>query len=335
MSTATGIGSWPGTDVSLAQRLVRDSLADTAHGLPYLPELPARGPGADLIGRGAGLLADLPVDLQPSGWRLVDRPGLDAHRTRAMLRRDLDDLAEVFDGYTGRLKVQVAGPWTLAAHVRLARGERVVGDLGAARDLAQSLAEGVRRHVAQVRRLLPGADVVVQVDEPSLPAVLAGRLPTSSGYGMHRAVDAETARRGLTDVIDAAAEDAGDGRGPVVVHCCAPEPPLSLLREAGARAIALDVTLLDPRGWERVAAEVEAGVALWAGLDADADGRSMADTLRPLVDGWQRVGLPSAALDGVTVTPTCGLAGATPERARRVHARLPDVAAALTEYAAG
>ena len=51
------------------------------------------------------MLVDLPVDLQPSGWRLTDRPGHDQNRTGAFLREDLDELAEAFDGWTGRLKL--------------------------------------------------------------------------------------------------------------------------------------------------------------------------------------------------------------------------------------
>ena len=68
-------------------------------------------------------------------------------------------------------------------HVWLSRGERVIVDDGARRDLVDSLAEGIRLHVASVRSLVPGAQLVLQVDEPSLPTVLAGRLPTSSGLG--------------------------------------------------------------------------------------------------------------------------------------------------------
>ena len=54
---ATGVGSWPGTSVREAVRTVRDLLlAGDGEGLPHLPETPARGPGADIIGRAAGLL---------------------------------------------------------------------------------------------------------------------------------------------------------------------------------------------------------------------------------------------------------------------------------------
>ena len=109
-STATGIGSWPGTDVAEALAVVRGELPD----LPYLPELPARGPGADMIGRAAARLVSMPIDLQPGGWRLVDRPGRDQAGRDAFWREDLDRMAHAFDGYTGPLKVQLAGPWTLA-----------------------------------------------------------------------------------------------------------------------------------------------------------------------------------------------------------------------------
>ena len=165
MSRASGIGSWPGTSVREALAVVRDTLADD--GLPYLPELPARGPGADMVGRSAGLLVDLSVDLQPMGWRFVDRPGRDASRTASLWREDLDELAEAFDGYTGELKLQVAGPWTLSSSVWLHRAERAVVDEGATRDLVASLAEGVRVHLDEVQRLVPGADLVLQLDEPA------------------------------------------------------------------------------------------------------------------------------------------------------------------------
>src|SRR5205823_2635600 len=78
---------------------------------PHLPELPARGPGADLIGRTAALLVDVAVDLVPAGWRLVPRPGVDLRRARDLLERDLDLFTELAGGYTGPLKLQAAGPW--------------------------------------------------------------------------------------------------------------------------------------------------------------------------------------------------------------------------------
>lgn len=249
------------------------------------------------------------------------------------MRRDLDDLAEAFDGYTGDLKVQVAGPWTLAAELRVARGERVLVDPGAARDVAQSLAEGIRTHLSEVTRRVPGARLVLQLDEPSLPSVLAGQFATSSGFGRLRAVDPQEVRSGLADVVAAGRE----GAALVAVHCCAPRTPLPLLRAAGADAIALDVALLGDAAWESVAASVEAGVALWAGVVAtDLDDTALAApnptaaAVDPLMRRWSDLALPTAGLDDVVLTPACGLAGSTPQRARAIHRLVSDAAKELT-----
>ena len=113
---------------------------------------------------------------------------MDHRRAASLLAHDLDLLEEQTQGYAGRLKIQAAGPWTLAATMERPRGDRVIGDHGARRDLAQALADGVRTHAADVSRRVPAAELVVQVDEPALPAVLAGSIPTASGLGRHRSV---------------------------------------------------------------------------------------------------------------------------------------------------
>jgi len=295
-------------------------------------ETPARGPGADMIGRAAGLLADLAVDLQPMGWRFVDRAGHDAHRTSGLLRQDLDELAEAFDGYEGDLKVQIAGPWPLASSIWLHRGERSVVDAGATRDVIASLAEGLRAHLDEVAQLVPKANLVVQIDEPALPAVLAGRLPTASGFGRIRAIDPTTAAEGLRDVVAAA------GQRYTVVHCCAADVPLVLLRDTGLSAVSVDIAQLSPKGWESAAATVESGVYLWEGViptdDPWARGPvSVTDSIGPLVQAWRRVGLPISDLSKVSLTPACGLARLTPSGACSVQQLVVDAARALSETA--
>lgn len=304
---------------------MRDLLSD--NGIPYLPELPARGPGSDMIGRTAGLLVDLAVDLQPHGWRLVDRPGRDAQRTAAFWHEDLDELAEACDGYAGRLKVQVAGPWTLGSSVWLPRGERVMVDAGAVRDLTESLAEGVRVHLDAVQHLVPGADVVLQLDEPALPAVLAGRLPTASGYGRVRTVEPVRAADAIRTVIDAAGERY------TVVHCCDRDVPQPLLRSVHADALALDTSLLDAAGWESVATGIEAGTDLWAGaVPTSADGMpATATVVDTLQTWWRRLGLAESSLRGVVMTPACGLAGVSAPDAVTRQRRAIEIAAALAE----
>lgn len=324
----TGIGSWPGDDVAEALRIVRGELPD----LPYLPELPTRGPGADLVGRAAARLVGLPVDLQPGGWRLVDRPGRDQARAQAFWREDLDRLATAFDGWQGPLKVQLAGPWTLAGSVWLPRGERAIVDPGARRELVESGAETVAELIADLRRLVPGAQPVLQLDEPSLPAVLAGRLPTASGYGVLRSVPTEEVRDGLARVVEAA-RAAG---AMVVVHCCADEVPIGLLGEAGFDAISLDVGFLDRRGWESVAASVESGTRLWAGAVATSGPAVPAERVADgLLGAWRDVGLPTSALTDVVLTPACGLAGSTPAGAVAAQRVAVRAARALADRAQG
>ena len=299
---ATGIGSLPGDDIDAAVGLVWSELPD----LPHLPELPARGPGADMIGRAAGVLVDLHVDLQPSGWRLVSRPGLDVRRTRQMLERDVDALVPVAASHDGPLKVQLAGPWTLAASLQTERGP-VLADAGARRDLAESFAEGARAHLEDVRRRAPQADLLLQLDEPSLPAVIEGSVPTSSGLSRVRAVpahDAEAVLRHVVEVVDV----------PVVVHCCAADVPVDVVHRAGATALSVDIAVarLD---LDLVGAAIEQGLQLWVGaVPALGPGvpPTPADVAAPVRRLWRDLGLPAEVLlDQVTLTPACGLAGAS------------------------
>ena len=236
-------------------RLIFDELPD----LPHLAELPGRGPGADLTGRAAAILVDLPVDATPGGWRLADRPGRDLRRAHGLLARDLDALEEVADGYRGALKIQICGPWTMAATIELTRSqEPVLADPGAVGDLVASLAEGVAAHVADVRGRVPGADVLLQLDEPALPAVLAGSVPSASGLNRVRAVEADDAGSALRAVLSAV-------RAPGLVHCCAASVPLGIIRGAGAQAAGIDLGQLR-RGEEEVLAEaVEAGLGIFLG----------------------------------------------------------------------
>ncbi|MDQ1711140.1 MAG: hypothetical protein QOE45_590 [Frankiaceae bacterium] len=322
VGAATGVGSLPGTDPVEACALVAGELPD----LPHLPELPARGPGADLVGRGAALLADLSVDLQPSGWRFVPRPSADGRRADDFLARDLDAAEQAFDGYAGTFKVQCAGPWTLAAGVELHRGDRALADAGAVRDIAAALAEGLARHVADVRHRVPGATVVVQLDEPSLPAVRQGRVRTASGFGALRAVDDNDLVAGLRTVIDGTGALAG-------VHCCGADVPLDLLGRSGSAFVSVDTSLLTTKAYDALGELIENGVTLLLGaVPTTDDRRSARDTASDVRTLWRAIGHPAERLpERVVVTPACGLAGASPEYARAALARARDAARRLSE----
>jgi methionine synthase II (cobalamin-independent) len=313
---ATGVGSLPGTDPAEAVRLVTGELPEFAH----LPELPGRGAGADLIGRGAALLVDVAVDLTPAGWRLFPRPGIDQRRATEFLARDLDALHDVAAGYTGALKVQAAGPWTLAAGLERSRGDRAVVDPGARRDLAQSLAEGLAAHLAAVGARVPGAALVVQLDEPSVPAVLQGGLPTASGFGKLAAVEASVVEQELTELVRRIAV-------PLVVHCCAPRVPMDLFRAAGATGLSFDLGLV--QDLDAVGTAVEAGTHLLLGVVPGTDAALPAPkaTASRVQAWWRELGFAADLLPtAVTLTPTCGLAGATPAYARAAMTHVREAA---------
>ncbi|MER6164694.1 methionine synthase [Streptomyces violaceorubidus] len=321
---ATGIGSLPGQDAREAAKTATGSFED----FPFLPELPARGPGADMIGRTAGMLVELYARVEPSGWRLGDRPGRDTKRARAWLGEDLDALEEFTQGYEGPLKVQAVGPWTLAAALELRSGEAVLSDPGACRDLAASLAEGLRLHLAEIRRRVPGSRPVLQLDEPSLTAVLRGRVRTASGYRTHRAVDRQIVEATLREVAG-----VHDG-GPVVVHSCAPDVPFALLRRAGVAGVSFDFSLLTERDDDAIGEAVEGGTRLFAGVvpGTDAALSDPAGSVMGVRTLWRRLGLrPELLAEAVTVTPACGLAGASPDYARRALAHCVRAARSLAD----
>lgn len=315
-AAATGVGSLPGADPLTAQRRVFDLLP-----FPHLVELPDRGPGADLVGRGAALLVDLPVDLQPAGWRLVDRPGSDLRRAQDLLRRDLDALAEAGDGWAGPLKVQAAGPWTLASRLELKRGDKALADRGAVADLAASLADGLATHVARVRALVPGARIATQLDEPMLPAVLTGRVPTASGFGALRTPEEQEVREVLATVLGGV-PSAG-------VHCCAPEVPVGLLRTAGARWVALDVALLGDAGADAVGEGLESGLGFLLGFEPGAGTDEVVALARRLALD------PAVWTAGTAYSPPCGLAGRDPAAAWEVLRRTAADARRVVEEVAG
>ncbi|MER5869613.1 methionine synthase [Streptomyces sp. NPDC002044] len=320
---ATGIGSLPGGDAREAARTVTGSFED----FPYLAELPARGPGADMIGRSLGLLVDMYAHVEPSGWRISDRPGRDSRRARSWLGEDLDALEEFTQGYEGRLKVQAVGPWTLAAALELHGGEAVLKDPGACRDLAGSLAEGLREHLADVRKRIPGAEIVLQLDEPSLTAVLLGRVRSASGYRTYRAVDRQVVEGTLRDLV--AVHD-----GEVVAHSCAPEVPFALLRRAGVTGVSFDFSLLTEREDDALGEAVEDGTKLFAGVVPGTDGplSDPGGSVMGVRKLWRRLGLaPGTLAESVVVTPSCGLAGASPAYARAAQAHCARAARSLAD----
>ena len=313
----------PGENVRESLRVIRGEVGDFV----FVPELPARGPHAGMIGRALAILDGMEADLQPAGWRLGVGSGSDLRRARSVLAEDLDAAEELLADHPGTVKVQVAGPLTLAAHVERARGDKLVSDHGARRELAESLAEGLTTHVADVRRRFGRAEqVVVQIDEPAITAVLGGGIPTASGFGRHRTVHPPEADALLRRVVVAITEA---GARPIV-HSCAADVPVALLAGAGFTAVSFDVGLAEPDdSWSEA---FEAGTDLWPGVVPSTDAKVTDAELGRRVEGFfARLGFDEDAYASRTVvTPTCGLAGASPAWARRALSLAQGVAGAAS-----
>jgi methionine synthase II (cobalamin-independent) len=322
----TGIGSWPGTEMVDAVKIAFAECPD----LPYLPELPARGGHAAMIGRSTALLAGLAVDLQPAGWRLTDGSGRDHQLAISTLRSDLDVLEEQAQGYAGPVKYSVAGPWTLAATMERPRGDRVLADSGARRDLAQSLAEGLAELVVEMRRRLPETTSLVQLDEPLLPAVLSGSVPTASGFSRHRSVEAPEVSTALSQLV----ERLRVVHSEVLVHCCAADPPIDLLRGAGTRGGLVDLDQLGRPEWDAIGSALEAGWEVGLGA-APTDRVLTSDQLaRRVLPALRDLGVEPAQSVQLIITPACGLASATRAEAVRLLRALRSAADIVTEQLA-
>jgi methionine synthase II (cobalamin-independent) len=313
-ATGSGIGSWPGIAPRQAAEVVVGELADA---LAHIVELPARGVGADIIGRAGALLVDVAIDTVPRGYRIVARPGAVTRRAASLLDEDIDALEEAWElaGLRGKehpVKVQAPGPITLAAELELSNGHRAITDLGAVRDLGASLAEGVALHCATVARRLD-TPVAVQFDEPLLATALAGRLTGVTALSPVEAIDETLA----TTLLDACVAAAG---AEVSVHSCGAEIPWNVLQQSVIHAVSVDASTLRPADLDGIGEFIEAGRTVMLGVVPATDpGRSLSveEVAAAVVSVTDRIGFARAALpDRIGITPACGLAGATPQWAR-------------------
>ena len=211
--------------------------------------------------------------------------------------------------------------------------------------LASSLAEVAAALVAEMAKRIPKATILVQLDEPALPAVLHGAVPTPSGLSSVRAVEDEVARERLHQVLAAT-------RQYTVVHCCARDLPFGLIMSAGADGVSFDPSLLRRGEFDGFAEAAEAGLGMLIGAlpttgpviapkegeqQARRSGRDERERHRKHTAGivrdlWHKMDLPPAkCAPQVVITPACGLAGASPKQARDALRWCREAAAILPE----
>ncbi|MGP6173397.1 hypothetical protein [Corynebacterium sp. A21] len=345
--SAYGLGELPGISVAEAADMILGETGDLVH----LPQLTARGLGSEGIGRTASLLEGLNVDLGPRSWIMSARPQLETRRNRDLIERDLEVCAETWNMKANIIKVQVTGPWTLAAQIELANGHKVITDRGALRDLTESLISGVRTHLGHVAHSLdllasPGALysestdplVVLQIDEPLLPKITAGKILGTTEFENIPAVAENDIAERLNQVIESV---RGGGVSSVLLNQTGYAPLWEVARESGADTVQLSLDLL--RGNEHLEGfgrTISEGVRLGLGITHPGDQidelgekpRALAVRVARLFDeiGLDR-GLLSSAVD---VHPREGITQGTLIDAAGAY-RMARVVAGMLERDAG
>jgi hypothetical protein len=194
----------------------------------------------------------------------------------------------------------------------------------------------VEGYLKRVAAAAPGARIMVQIDEPDIAAVLAGTIPTASGYRTLRSVPGREATESWQLVIDAL---RAAGSVETVVAVPEVEAPFERILAAGADGIAVPLRALTSRQWEQLAGAVEAGKRLWAGALDVADPAAALPKVGDVVENvwrpWRQLGLPASTLGALRVTPSEGLASHSPAAARNVLTRLTQVADGLNQLALG
>jgi hypothetical protein len=286
-----------------------------------------------MIGRAVGLIDQLGFEAGPFGWTTARHVSREQRQAGARLRDDLDRAAERWEGHQGPWHVSLAGPWTLCGLIGLGSGEVLLSDAGACRDLAQAWSQAAADWCERARRLVPGAQLSFQVDEPLLPAVAAGTIGSASGLRRHRPVEPDRLTEGYAG-LSAWAERIGLDQ--TVVHCCASGLDCSTLGQAGFSAVSLDLARLDGETSDGLAQFYQAGGVLWLGAaPTDAPQRRVGlDELLPVVlDSLEHLGVDPAQ-GRLWLTPACGLAGFTVEGASERAALLVRLAQAVDQSAA-
>lgn len=300
MKPTTGVGSLPHTDPVAGAEFA------AAASVPYLPQLPVRHPAESMLrqwgdglcgcgGEGAGLA--LGVAPGPPEESFGGAEAALAHLDRSV----------------PLVKTQATGPITLGAAVRAAgrRGE------GLWECVVEGLSTRIRTHLSMVRRHLPGAEVVLVLDEPAL-AALEWEAPGSGA---------------ALDALGAVMESISV---PVGIHCCG-DADWGPVADLAPAFLSLDAAALGPRfvlSAPDVARAVSAGARMiWGAVPADHPPLPSVDTLVARVRRAEGVlvlaGADVRVLEEAWLSPACGLAVLTVASAERVTERLTEVAEAL------
>lgn len=268
--TGFALGPMPGISMAEAADII---MGETE--LLAIPQLPERGLGSDAVGRTSSMLEAISIDRGPRSWRMTARPQILTRRTWDRLERDLDEVQEVWGESVPRVKVQALGPWSLGASIELSDGHRVLTDRGAFNELADALRHGLHAHAEDVASRFHG-EVVVQLDEPLLADIVAGRIPGTTDFDTIPAVPDEVA----LDLLQSFEAD--------YLHA----PPLWSLAPAATTFLTTFRGLDTPRHLDGLGEHLSAGHRIGLGIEG-SDSRAEAIALARHLD---RVGMPRELL---------------------------------------
>ncbi len=327
-------GLFPGTD---PERYIRDQL-DYLDQAPFtLGTQPDRGPGSDMAGRSLAWLRGLPVDLQPYGWRLAQAAGIDQRRIDSALHTELaalgDSLSAANMEKLHELKLQSYGPLTLAATVHLPSGEKVLSDQGALAELAIEQAHTTAQALQQLAAEFGVQEFTYEVFEHQVANVLAGTVPTASGFERYRPLDPLRVQQYWTQFITQLRQHAdetgfslrlsltlaGSASWSKRQTMMRPQPTglgwrfdentrsrfadlVSLATDAGFDGFYVPEGL-SAHDWEHLAAWVEADKRLLLGAAIDRADATRSQQAVQLTERWRQQGLPAERLRQVDVSP--------------------------------
>jgi hypothetical protein len=154
-------------------------------------------------------------------------------RARSFLSADFDALEEQFQGFTGSLTMSIVGPVSWAGAVEGPRGEKLIRDHGALRDISIALSDVVAETAVDLSRSFSGATLTIQIDEPLVMPATSGAIPTASAFRTYVALDRQLVAS-LWSPLFAAAQLHGAGFGVNATggQVALSDPYISLLQAA-------------------------------------------------------------------------------------------------------
>lgn len=325
---ASGLGSWTGEDFRDTLQIVRGELG-TPH-LPYLPELAERGYFATTLARTITCLDGLKADGASFGWRLVSGFARESERARSLFASDINALADAVGKETSAgdtFKLQLTGPISLASSLYLPNGERAISDSGATRDIRDSLIAGLEPWIKLLQDAVPQEKLIIQFDEYSMEAVLAGSIATASGFNRYRPL-------GMHRVEESYEKLNNSLKSEGVAVAVNGAPFAQLERTASTSdACAFSIEKFEERDWEQVASLIELGKQVWLGVVSGTKFTPVSHLAHRLWKSWRMVGLDASTLTQLTLTESGRLSAISPSHATATLRHLTETARALSEIA--